>query len=454
MFEKQKILILGFARSGYQAAKILIQRGNEVILNDGKKEEEHDAKKIEELREMGVKFVLGSHPDDLLDSSYNYLIKNPGVPIHHKYVLQARELGIEVINKVEMAYRLFPENVKLISITGTNGKTTTTSLTYEILKAAYGEKVHLAGNIGYPLSSILGKLKEGDMVVMEVSCQQLENLSTFHPNIAVLTNLSPAHIDFFGSYEIYKKVKVKLFKNQTEEDVAILNVENGDVLDETKHIHSTKKFFSSENSINGCYLDGEDIYYYGEKILSRDDILIKGLHNVENVMAALMVAKEVGVLDSVIVDVVRHFRGVPHRLEYVDEVMGREFYNDTEATNIKCTQIALSSFSKPIILILGGLERGQDFFLLSSYLEHVKYIVAIGECRNRVVQFANTMEIPCSSYEFLKDGFKKCIDVSEIGDVILLSPASASWDQYKECEVRGDEFKDLVKELKNSGASN
>ena len=205
MFENQKILILGFARSGYEAAKVLARRGNEVILNDAKKEEELDQDKIQELKDLGVQFVFGSHPDDLLDSSFDYLIKNPGVPIHHKYVLKARELHVEVINEVEMAYRLFPKNVTLIGITGTNGKTTTTSLTYEIVKRALGDRAFLAGNIGYPLSSILNDLKEEDTVVMEVSCQQLENLSTFHPAIAVMTNLSPAHVDFFGSYDAYKK---------------------------------------------------------------------------------------------------------------------------------------------------------------------------------------------------------------------------------------------------------
>ena len=450
MFENQKILILGFARSGYEAAKFLIQRGNQVVLNDSKQEELQDAEKVKELRELGVEFVFGSHPDDLLDSTFDYLIKNPGVPIYHKYVLKARELGIEVINEVEMAYRLFPKNVTLIGITGTNGKTTTTSLTYAIVKEAFGDRAFLAGNIGFPLSGILSELKEGDVVVMEVSCQQLANLSTFHPNIAVMTNLSPAHIDFFGSYEVYKKAKAKLFQNQTKEDVAILNVENADVLDETKRILSTKKFFSSENSINGCYLDGRDIYYYDKKILSRDDIRIAGIHNVENVMAAVMVAKELKISDDIIRQVVRNFKGVEHRLEYVDTVNGRKFYNDTEATNIKCTQIALASFDEPTILILGGLERGQDFFELSDYLAHVKCIVAIGECRDRVVQFADTMNIPVYSYEFLRDGFQKCYEVSDSGDVILLSPASASWDQYKECEIRGAEFKDCVKALKNS----
>src|SRR5699024_7761287 len=203
---------------------------------------------------------------------------------------------------------------------------------------------------------ILNQLKSGDIVVMEVSCQQLENLSSFHPSIAVMTNLSPAHIDFFGTYDAYKKVKAKLFSNQTAEDVAILNVENGDVLEETKDILSTTKYFSSKHSINGCYLEGKDIYYYGEKVLSRDDIFIAGIHNVENVMASIMVAKELDISNEIIVEVVRDFRGVEHRLEYVDTVFGRKFYNDTEATNIKCTQIALYSFDEPAILILVGLE--------------------------------------------------------------------------------------------------
>ena len=166
-------------------------------------------------------------------------------------------------------------------------------------------------------------------------------------------------------------------------------------------------------------------------------------------MASIMVAKELDISNEIIVEVVRDFRGVEHRLEYVDTVFGRKFYNDTEATNIKCTQIALSSFDEPTILILGGLERGQDFNELSPFMEHVKCIVGIGECRNRVVDFGNRLGIPTYSYEFLKDAFQKCYQESNPGDVILLSPASASWDQYRECEIRGSEFKKYVLQLKN-----
>lgn len=449
MFENNKIFILGLARSGYQAAKLLSKRGNQVVLNDGKSEDKLDQEQIKELRDAGVELIFGSHPDDILDESFDYLIKNPGVPIDHKYVLKARELGIEVMNEVEMTYRLLPDDVKIIAITGTNGKTTTTTLTYEIMKKAYGDKVFLAGNIGYPFSSILEDVKSGDIIVMEVSCQQLENMTEFNPSVALMTNLSPAHIDFLKSYENYKRVKAKLFQNHTSENVAILNIENEDVIEETKNIKSTIKYFSSKNEISGCYLKDNNIYYYGDKVMSRDDIFIAGMHNVENCMGAIMLVKEFGVSNEIIKDVISNFRGVEHRLEYVDTIEGRRFYNDTEATNIKCTQIALSSFDKPIIIILGGLERGQDFNELTPYMSNVKGIIGIGQCRERVLEFGNSLNIPTYIFEYLVDGFDKCYDISDDGDVILLSPASASWDQYKECEVRGAEFKKKVEELKN-----
>ena len=449
MFENNKIFILGLARSGYQAAKYLIGRGNTVILNDGKDEDKMDPEQVKELRDLGVELIFGSHPDDILDSSFDYLIKNPGVPIDHKYVLKARELGIEVINEVEMSFRLLPEGVKVIAITGTNGKTTTTTLTYEIMKKAFGEKVFLAGNIGYPVSSILKDVKSGDIIVTEVSCQQLENMDKFRPDVALMTNLSPAHIDFLKSYENYKRVKAKLFKNQTINEVAILNIDNEDVINETKNIKSTVKYFSSKNEINGCYVKDDSIYYYGEKIISCDQIFIAGMHNVENCMAAISIVKEFGVSNDIIVDVISNFRGVEHRLEYVDTIEGRRFYNDTEATNIKCTQIALSSFDKPTIIILGGLERGQDFNELTPFIKNVKAIIGIGQCRDRVLEYGNSLNIPTYIYEHLTNGFDKCYEVSDEGDIILLSPASASWDQYKECEVRGAEFKKKVEDLKN-----
>lgn len=451
MFEHKKILILGFARSGYEAAKVLIHRGNEVILNDGKNEENLDSDKLKELKDLGVQFVLGGHPDNLLDESFDYLIKNPGVAIDHKYVLLARKLNIPVINEVEMAYLLMPKdkNIKLIAITGTNGKTTTTTLIYNFLKTEK-EKVHLAGNIGYPLCSFLDKLSENDIIVMETSCQQLENVNSFHPNISVLTNISEAHLEFMKTYDYYKEVKRRIFKNQTKEDVAIVNLGNEEATLLSDGVSSRVKYFSSKGEINGAYIKDGFLYYYDEKIIATKDIFLKGVHNYENIMAAIMVAKEFEISNQSICTVLKEFSGVEHRLEFVDNINGIKFYNDTEATNIKCSQIALSSFQEPIVLILGGYERGQDFMELENYVSSVKAIIGIGACRERVREFGMKMKIPTYIFEHLQDGFIKCVEVANSGDIVLLSPASASWDQYRQCEDRGDEFKKLVSSLKTT----
>ena len=448
MFQNKKILILGAARSGIACCKVLANLNNKIVLNDLKDEKDIKKEDIEKLKKLNVTCCFGSHPDDLLDDSFDFLVKNPGIRNDHKYVKLASELGIPVINEVEVGYHLLPKNINLIAITGTNGKTTTTTLTYEILKEAYQDKVHLAGNIGYPLCSILPSLKEGDILIMEISCQQLANLHEFKPHIALLTNLSEAHIDFFGDYETYKKVKIKLFKNQNGSDVAILNQDNLDSLESTKNIKSKRIYFSLKEKANATYYDHK-LYYRDEFIIDRSNLLIKGDHNIANSLGAILIAKELNVETKIIQKVLKRFSGVGHRLELVADIAKRKFYNDTEATNIKCTQIALSSFSKPIILFLGGLDRGQDFYELKPFMQNVKAIIALGECRLRVKEFGDNLKIPTYVYEYLKDGFKKAFEISLEEDIILLSPASASWDQYKECEDRGDEFKKLVEELKN-----
>ena len=448
MFSNKKILILGMARSGVAAARTLIKRDNEVIINDIKDKSFHDKSVIAELENLGVKFILGSHPDNLVDNSFSYIIKNPGIKDNHKYILKAHELGIKVINEVELAYQLLESDITLIGITGTNGKTTTTTLTYEIMKKAFGDKVHLAGNIGYPLCSLLDKLKKNDIIVMEVSVQQSVNIDQFHPHIALITNLSPAHIDFLDNYDNYKKTKAKMFYNQSCNDTAILNLNDKEVLDEMKGIKSIKKYFSSNKEAD-CYLKDNSIYYHNEKVIDTSIIKIPGIHNIENILGAISITKEFNVDNNIIHDVISNFYGVPHRLEFVDEINKVRFYNDTEATNIKCTQIALSSFKRPIIIILGGLERGQNFDDLINYSRNIKAIIGIGEVRERVKDFGQKINVPTYIHEYLKDGFKDIIDIMEDGDIVLLSPASASWDQYTECEIRGEEFKELVRNLKN-----
>lgn len=443
MFENKKVVVLGLARSGIAASKFLRKRGCDVTVND--RVSSYDNSVIDELESLGIKVVLGSHPDSLIDSFVDYLIKNPGVPIDHKYVLKCNELGIPVINEAEMAYRCIPKdkNIKLLCITGSNGKTTTTTLCYEFLKRD-NRKVVLAGNIGYPLCSFVDSLEKDTIIVMEVSCQQLENFDEFRPDVAVMTNIVEAHIDFMKTYDHYKYVKSKLLRNQSSSDVAILNKESKDLLDCVSDARSTKKYFSSKSVIDGAYLFDDSIYYYGEKVISISDLKLRGVHNYENIMAAIMGVKEFGCNTSSIVSVLKEFTGVEHRLEFVCNKNGRIFYNDTEATNIKCTQIALSSFSEPTIILLGGLERGQKFEDLTPYMKNVKAIIAMGECENRVKEFGDSLGIPTYLCDYIDKATRKAYEISSSGDVILLSPGSASWDQFKQCEDRGDLFKEIA----------
>lgn len=447
MFENKNVVVLGLARSGIAASKFLRKRNCKVTVNDMKKEEKKEI--LDDLEKEGINVILGSHPDDLINEDVDYLIKNPGVPIDHKYVLKARELGIPVINEVEMAYLCIPKDkkIKMIAITGSNGKTTTTTLIYEFLKAD-NQKVVLAGNIGYPLSNFVDDLEENTIIVMETSCQQLENLEKFNPDVAVMTNISEAHIDFMKTYEHYKYVKSKILQNHTKENIAILNNENEELLDAVKDAKSTKKYFSSKKKIDGAYFENNKIFYYDEEIVDIKNIKLRGIHNIENIMAAVMAVKEFNCKTESIQKVLKDFNGVEHRLEYVDNINGRLFYNDTEATNIKCTQIALNSFTEPTIILLGGLERGQKFEDLIPYMKNVKAIVAMGQCKQRVKDFGDKLNIPTYVCDYITDATEKAYEISKEGDVILLSPGSASWDQYKECEERGSLFKETAKKLK------
>ena len=440
MFENKKIVILGMARSGYEVAKYLAKRNNYITINDLNTNQ--DENHIKELEELGVKIVLGNHPDDLINKDVDYLIKNPGVPIDHKYVIEAKNLGIEVLNEVEVSARLMRKDIHLIGITGTNGKTTTTTIIYEILKAKFQDRVHLTGNIGYPLISFLDKFKKDDFIVMETSSQQLENLDKFNPEVAVLTNVSEAHLEFFKTYEHYKELKKRIFKNHTSENLAIINRMDEESLKLTEDIKSNKVYFS-EYKDDLCYIENEFIYYKGNKVIDTKEIILKGMHNYQNIMAAIIVAKHYGVEDEIINRVVKEFKGVEHRLEFVREVDGKKYYNDSKATNLVSTQIALKSFDKDTLLILGGYERGQNFKELIPYLDNVKVILAIGETKERIKEELSDYNVII--FDTLKEAMKDIKDYDV--EIVLLSPAAASWDQYKKFEDRGDEFKNIVNNL-------
>ena len=440
MFENKKIFILGMARSGYEAALVL-SRDNEVLITDMR---EQELSKVKELGSVGVKVVITDDPIDLLDETYDYVVKNPGIKLDHPIVVKAESLNIPVINEVEVAYHYLPD-VKIVGITGSNGKTTTTTLTYEILKRA-NLPVHLGGNIGYPLCSLVDKCKDGDILVLEISGHQLHDCQDFKTDIGVMTNLSEVHIDHFGSYENYKYNKSLIFRHHTDKDIAILNKENSDVIEVTKDIKSKKLYFSSKNDADACILD-DYICINNEKIININEIKIKGMHNYENIMCAILVAKQFNVSNEVICEVLKTFNGVEHRIEFVRNVNGVDFYNDSKATNVKSTQIALNTFKNPTILILGGLDRGHSFEGLKEYLINTKAVVCYGETKGRIKEFTDSMKIDCYVVDDLTQATKKAYELSSNGDTVLLSPACASWDQFDNFEIRGNLFKDIVNKL-------
>lgn len=445
MYKNKKILILGMARSGYEAALVLSKYTKQITITDQK---EQDANHVSNLKELGVKVEITADPVYLLDETFDIVVKNPGISYEHPVVLKANELNIKVINEVEVAYHLLPKDITIVAITGSNGKTTTTSLIYEVLKRQ-SRNVYLGGNIGYPVCSLVDKVKSGDIIVLEIAGHQLHDMYDFKPHIGVMTNLYKVHLDFFKTYDNYKKVKTKLFMNQTSDDIAIINIGNKDVVESTKNIKSTKLTFSVYQDADS-YLKDNIIYYKNNPIINVSDIRIKGDHNYENIMCAIIVAKQFNISDELIKDSISDFGGVEHRIEFVRKLSDRDFYNDSKSTNVESTIVALKSFTNPIMLILGGLDRGHPFDELTPHMNYVKYIICYGETKHRIYEYAKNINKECIVVDNLKDAVKVAYEFSKPKDTILLSPACASWDQYKDFEVRGKEFKQAVEELKEN----
>ena len=441
MFENKKIFILGMARSGYEAAKLLSDYNNEIIVTDGKEQKEE---LVSELKFLGVKVIITSDQVSLLDDSFDYVIKNPGIKYDNPVVVKAKELGIKVINEVEMAYSFLDKSVNIIGVTGSNGKTTTTTLISEFMKNSF-DNVYLGGNIGIPLSNFVRDIKPNSYLVLEISDHQLCDMYDFKTNVSVLTNITPTHLDFHKSYEVYQMTKKKIFNNHTSDDLAVINKDDEVSMKITDDIKSTKVYYGHDKT-NLAYYDEERIYYDGKLVIKLDDIILKGKHNYQNIMGAIIAVKKYGVTDEVIQEVLKEFKGVEHRLEYVDTINGVTYYNDSKATNCVSTITALNSFDKPTILLLGGYDRGHSFHDLDDSMKNVKCVVCFGETKNRIEEFCNDLNIKCYKNDTLKEAMNVVKDICTPGDVVLLSPACASWDQYDRFEDRGDEFKNLVRE--------
>lgn len=435
MYENKKIMVLGMARSGFEVAKLL-GKNNEILVTDGK---DQNADNIKELEKLGIKFVKTNEPETLLDDTYDVLIKNPAVFPFHPCVAKARNLNIPVVNEMEVAYHYINKDIKIIGVTGSNGKTTTTTLIYEVLKKA-GLSVKLAGNIGTPLSQIVSDLHDDDILLLEISDHQLIDMYDFKTDISILTNLCPTHLDYHGSYEAYKNVKHKIFNNHTNNDIAIINEANFDAMEITKDIASTKYYFNSK--VNK--VENNNIYVDNTPVINISDIVLKGNHNYENILAMLVLMKILNIDFKYAIEVLKEFKGVEHRIEFVKEINGVKYYNDSKSTNPTATITALKSFDGNIHLILGGMDRNQDFEDLIPYKGKIKKIYAIGEVRNRIIDFCNNNQINYEDYEFMKDALANINKNVCDGDIVLLSPGSASWDQYAKFEDRGEEFKTIV----------
>ena len=446
MYVDQNVLVLGLAKSGLRAAKLLHKLGARVTVNDMKPYEANDD--VKELESLGIKLILGEHPEQLLEEhNIDIVVKNPGIPYTNPIVQKAASQNIPIITEVELAYQI--SEAEIIAITGSNGKTTTTTLIYEMLKAD-GKQPLLAGNIGNVACEVVQEATKEQIVVMEVSSFQLLGTIHFKPSVAVLLNIFNAHLDYHGTRENYMQAKGKIFSNQDDQSVAVINSDDQDVVRLSELSNGKKIYFSTNKEVsNGAYIKNESIWYDGEKIIDIKDIALVGKHNLENILAAICAVKAKNVGNKAIQKVLASFSGVKHRLQYVGEVSGRKFYNDSKATNILATTKALEAFSSPVVLLAGGLDRGNEFDELIPYFKHVKAVITFGQTAPKIKKAAKKAGIELIEHvDNVEQAVFAAFRISDIGDVILLSPACASWDQYKTFEERGDIFINAVHKLK------
>lgn len=447
-YENKKVLVLGLAKSGVSAAKLLHELGALVTVNDGKPFDENP--EAQELLSLGIKVITGSHPIELLDEEFSLMVKNPGIPYSHPLVAKAQEMGIPVITEVELAYEV--AECPIIGITGTNGKTTTTTMTGLLLNAGADQGIaRLAGNIGYPASGVAQEAKPEDKIVMELSSFQLMGITDFRPHIAVITNIYEAHIDYHGTRKEYVKAKWNLQKNMTEKDYLILNWNQSELQELAQRTKARVLPFSTKEVLaDGVYADDYSIYYKKEKIMEISELGVPGKHNVENALAAISVAKLYGISNEAIRETLNLFHGVPHRTQYVGEIQGRKFYNDSKATNILATKMALSGFeTSKVVLLAGGLDRGNTFDELIPSLKGIKAMVVFGQTKEKLMDAGKKAGIETIvTADSVEQAVPLALENSTDGDVVLLSPANASWDQYPNFETRGNRFMEAVNRLK------
>ena len=450
-FEKKKVLVVGMARSGVAAAQLLRASGAEVTVNDSKTEEEL-GQQLKPLEGLQLERRFGCGAMELLEGK-DCLVISPGIPDTVPFVVRAKEMGIYVIGELELAAQL--SRGTLVSVTGTNGKTTTVSLLGEIF-ANNGKVTHVVGNIGYPFSLAALISRKEDVIVCEVSSFQMETADTFHPHVALLTNITEDHLNRHGTMEAYTALKMRMFRNQTASDYAVFNADDPGLAGLNKQVKSHVLFFSRKQEVKeGAFVrDGQIMIRINgseKRICATEEVFIPGPHNLENALGAVCVAAAMNVPVPVIRHSLKTFRGVEHRIETVRELNGVEYINDSKGTNVDSTIKAVQTMSQPTVIILGGYDKHTSFDPLSREIINspmIRHAVLIGETagliRNSLerVGFNNLTDAGS-----MREAVEAARSIAGKGWCVLLSPACASFDMFKDYEERGRAFKQIVNEM-------
>ena len=445
--KNKKVLVVGLGRSGVASAFFLQEHGAKVIVSDSKSEAQLQ-NEVPALLDRGISIEAGRHGERTFRDQ-DLIVVSPGVPSDQPQLQHARTLGIPVIGEVELAFRFLQG--KVLAITGSNGKTTTTTLVGEIL-AKSGKKTLVGGNIGTPVISLAGQATPDTLVVLEISSFQLESIQQFRPWIAAILNITPDHLDRHHTFEAYVTAKARIFENQQSSDLAVLNADDSTCVGLKSKVKGPLLWFSRKQPVeDGAFLAGDQVIFrhngQEQPVLGRSDIQLKGEHNLENVLAAVSMAMAAGCTPQQVRQSVQEFRAVEHRLELVATINGVTFYNDSKATNVDATVKALESFPGSIHIILGGKDKGSDYSVLNPLLrERVKRVYLIGAASDKIAsQVSGATALVRSGT--LERAVRQAFDAGKPGDVVLLAPACASFDQFENYEHRGRVFKELVRSL-------
>lgn len=442
----KRVLVVGLGKSGVASALFMKKQGARVTVSDTKSGDEL-RNEIPVLLDNGITVETGGHGERTFRGQ-DLIVVSPGVPVDTPLLVQARSLGETVIGEIELAAQFLPGPI--VGITGSNGKTTTTTLTGEIMRAS-GLPALVGGNIGTPAISLIERAKPGEVIVLEISSFQLETVQTFRPKVAVVLNVTPDHLDRHRTFEIYADAKARIFENQQQTDFAVLNADDPTCVAMAKKTRAQVCWFSRQKEVeSGAWVRDGNVVFRDSKdqyeILQVSDIPLKGAHNLENVLAAVSAGVLMGCAPEKIRQAVHDFKAVEHRLEFVASIRGVDYYNDSKATNVDATIKALESFPANILLILGGKDKGSDYTVLNDLLrKRVKRVYTIGAAAPKIESQIKAPEVVHA--ETLENAIRQANATAQAGDIVLLAPACASFDQFKSYEHRGKVFKEVVRSL-------